>query len=86
MSFLDLVEEYPRDNYPMTQFEKVLVATLRAKDLHTGRAAQLLPSVHKHPYMSLEEIKEESIALIYLEEEAETLPAETDDSGTEEEE
>lgn len=85
MSYLDLVENYPRE-YKMTQFEKVLVAVRRAKDLHTGKAAQLLPSDHKHPYMALEEIKEESIGLLYLEEEIEALPAETDGSGTDEEE
>ena len=66
MSDLDLVENYPRE-YESTQFEKVLIAAKRAKDLHTGRASQLVPSLHKHPYMALEEINEKAIQLEYRE-------------------
>ncbi|MBI3992420.1 MAG: DNA-directed RNA polymerase subunit omega [Candidatus Lambdaproteobacteria bacterium] len=84
MSDLDLVEDYPRE-FEMTQFEKVLLAARRAKDLHVGRAAQLVPSTHKHPYMALEEIKEQAIALEYREEALpEALPDEADDADEDE--
>ena len=85
MSDLDLVEDYPRE-YEMTQFEKVLLAAKRAKDLHVGRAAQLVPSTHKHPYMALEEIKEGAVGLEYrTEEPVAGLPGEADDGDEDDE-
>jgi DNA-directed RNA polymerase omega subunit len=86
MSYLDLVEEYPRE-YEMTQFEKVLVAAKRAKDLHLGKAAQLVPSEHKHPYMALEELKETAITIAYREEEPKAaLPLDADDADGDDDE
>jgi DNA-directed RNA polymerase subunit K/omega len=41
MTGLNLVEEYPKDA-ELTQFEKVLVAARRAKDLHKGSKMPLL--------------------------------------------
>lgn len=83
MSYLDLVENYPRE-YEITQFEKVLLAVARAKDLHTGKAVQLVPSTHKHPYMALEEAKEKAIALDYkIDADAEAIPEDSDDSEEE---
>jgi len=66
MSDLDLVEEYPKE-YTTTLFEKVLMASKRAKDLHRGQT-QLVPSYHRDTYVALEEIRENAIKLEYREE------------------
>ena len=63
MSYLDLVEEYPKE-YKMTLFEKIIIASKRAKDLHEGKTP-LIPTDHTSAYQAIEEIKEGAIELIY---------------------
>ena len=74
MSNLVLIEEYPKDA-AITQFEKVLVAAKRAKDLHRGTKVPLLETEHKYTYIALEEIRAEKIHLSYREDEPSELPA-----------
>ncbi|MBI4084088.1 MAG: DNA-directed RNA polymerase subunit omega [Candidatus Lambdaproteobacteria bacterium] len=81
MSEPELVEEYPRD-YEMTQFEKILVAAKRAKDLHGGKAP-LLPSEHRFTYVALQEIGTGAIELVYR---AETPQAQLEGEGDESDE
>ena len=59
----ELVEEYPRE-YETTQFEKILVAARRAKDLHNDDRAPMVFSDRKAAYVALQEIKEKKISLI----------------------
>ena len=68
MNPLQLVEEYPRE-YELTQFEKVLMAACRAKDLHNIGKAPLLETEYKSPYTALAEILAKKIHLAYREEE-----------------
>ncbi|MDH4121461.1 MAG: DNA-directed RNA polymerase subunit omega [Deltaproteobacteria bacterium] len=63
MSYLDLVEEFPKD-FKSTMFEKVLMATRRAKDLHKG-ADPLFHAFHSDTYLALEEISRGMIKLEY---------------------
>ena len=78
-----MVEEYPRD-YEMTQFEKVLVAAKRAKDIHTGRRAALV-DYRKEAYQALQELNENRLELVYKEEEpVEVLDLNADDGEDEE--
>lgn len=74
MTNLNLVEEYPKDA-GLTQFEKVLVAAKRAKDLHKGSKAPLLETEHKDTYVALEELKAQKIHSSYREDEPAELPA-----------
>lgn len=67
MTYLELVEEYPRD-YKVTLFEKVLMAAKRAKALHNGKMP-LVASMRKDTYLALEEARHEMIRLAYREEE-----------------
>ena len=69
MSYLDLVEEYPSEP-EYTQFEKILVAARRAKDLHNDDKAPLVISHVTAGYVALRELKEGAIKAIYREEEA----------------
>ena len=79
----ELVEEYPRE-YEMTQFEKVLLATKRAKDLHTGRRATLV-DFRKESYQAIQEINEGLLELVYKEEEpAKVLDLDGDDGEDDE--
>jgi len=84
-NYLKLVEEYPK-RYESTQFEKVIMASRRAKDLHTGKSVGLVPSEHKVPYLALEEIKNHAVELVYREDEpeAELLADEAEESEEEE--
>ncbi len=68
MSYLKLVENYPRVT-EITQFEKVLVAAKRAKDLHNGGKVPLIETEHKPAYAALEELRDGAILRIYREEE-----------------
>lgn len=80
MSYLDLVEEYPRD-YKTTLFEKILMATKRAKDLRNGKVP-LLPPEHKEPYQALLEIREGLLELAYSDEnDDESLEIESEGAG-----
>jgi len=74
MTKLSLVEEYPKDTQ-LTQFEKVLVAAKRAKDLHKGTRGPVVESDHKDTYIALEELKAGAIHSTYKEEEPGELPA-----------
>jgi DNA-directed RNA polymerase subunit K/omega len=74
MSDPTLIEEYPRDA-TLTQFEKILVATKRAKDLHRGTKMPLVDVEHKDTYLALAELKEHKIRASYREEEPSELPA-----------
>jgi DNA-directed RNA polymerase omega subunit len=74
MPNLNLVEEYPKDAQ-LTQFEKVLIAAKRAKDLHKGTKVPLLETEHKDTYVALEEIRADKIHSSYREDEAAELPA-----------
>lgn len=74
MTKLSLVEEYPKDTQ-LTQFEKVLVAAKRAKDLHKGTRAPVVESDHKDTYIALEELKAGATHATYKEEEPGELPA-----------
>ena len=80
MNPLLLVEEFPRE-YELTQFEKVLVAAQRAKDLHNSGKAPLLETHYKSPYTALAEIRAKKINPVYREEEPpETGKEEGEDS------
>lgn len=61
-----LVEEYPRE-FTMTLFEKIIMASKRAKDLHLGKIP-LVSSLHKEPYQAILEIREGMIDLVYRDE------------------
>ena len=83
MSYLELVEEYPKD-YKVTLFEKVLMAAKRAKSLHGGKMP-LINSLHKDTYLALEEMRQNKIRLAYREEEASQELAYVSDDGDDEE-
>jgi len=83
LRFLDLVEEYPRE-FAMTQFEKVLVASKRAKALHAGKD-QLVVSDHNPTYVALDELNQGAIRLVYKEEPVAMIEDENGDEGDEEE-
>ena len=68
MSYLDLVEEFPI-NPTLTQFEKILIAVKRAKDLHEEDKVQLVFNHHTPPYLALQEIRDGMITPVYREEE-----------------
>ncbi|MDH4224487.1 MAG: DNA-directed RNA polymerase subunit omega [Deltaproteobacteria bacterium] len=83
MSYLDLVEEYPK-SFDMTLFEKIIMASKRAKDLHRGHEP-LVHSPHKDTYVALEEINTDKITLEYRDDEpVENLIGRRDDSEDEE--
>lgn len=84
MSYLDLVEEFPK-NPELTQFEKILVASRRAKDLHDHDKVEL---VHHHftaPYTALQELKDGFVRPVYREEEPTPLLEEDTEDAEEEE-
>ncbi len=68
MSYLDLVEAHTKD-YKVTLFEKVIMASKRAKALHAGRTPRV-DSLHKESYMALEEIRDEKVYLVYRDEDS----------------
>lgn len=82
MSYLELVEEYPKD-YKSTLFEKVLMAAKRAKALHNGKMP-LLPSIKKDTYLALEEAKQSMIVLAYRDEEPQQAVAHAGEDGDDE--
>lgn len=82
MSYLDLVEEFPI-NPELTQFEKILIAVKRAKDLHEEDKAQLVYNHHTSPYLALQELRDGMITAAYREEQP---PSEQiEDDGDDEE-
>ncbi len=80
----DLVEEYPRE-YESTQFEKILVAARRAKDIHNLQKSPLLDSDRKPPYVALEEMKSNMINSVYREDEPAELVAKRSEEPEEDE-
>jgi DNA-directed RNA polymerase subunit K/omega len=85
MSYLDLVEEYPRE-IEQTQFEKILVAARRAKDLHDHDKIALSYNHYTAPYLALVELREGKITPVYREEDpTEGLPEEESEENEEEE-
>jgi len=85
ISYLDLVEEYPREPV-YTQFEKILMASKRAKAIHNEDKAPLVPELHKSSYLALAEIKAGFINLVYREDEpvAPKVISDDDDGDTDE--
>lgn len=85
MSYLDLVEEFPI-NPTLTQFEKILIAVKRAKDLHEEDKVQLVFNHHTSPYLALQEIRDGLIIPVYREEEppVEQIGEESDEGDEEE--
>jgi DNA-directed RNA polymerase subunit K/omega len=83
LNYLELVEEFPKEP-KLTQFEKILVAARRAKDLHDHDKVELAHNHFTAPYTSLQELKEGIILPLYHEEEAPAALLE-DDSEDEEE-
>lgn len=85
MSYLYLVEEYPRE-IELTQFEKILVAARRAKDLHDHDKIALAYNHYTAPYLALEELREGKITPVYREEDpTEGLPEAESEENEEEE-
>ena len=82
MSYLDLVEEFPR-NPEMTQFEKILLAAKRAKDLHNDDRAPMSVAHHTASYTALQELRSGLILPVYADSEPEETPL-LDDDGDEE--
>lgn len=84
MSYLDLVEEFPI-NPTLTQFEKILIAVKRAKDLHEEDKVQLVFNHHTSPYLALQEIRDGLIIPVYREEEppVEQIGEESDEGDEE---
>lgn len=68
MSYLDLVEAHTKE-YKVTLFEKVIMASKRAKALHAGKTP-LVDSLHKESYMALEEIRDGKVYLVYRDEDS----------------
>ncbi len=68
MSYLDMVEAHTKE-YKVTLFEKIIMASKRAKALHAGRTP-LVDSLHKESYMALEEIREGKVFLVYRDEDS----------------
>lgn len=79
----ELVEEYPRE-FKMTQFEKIIVASKRAKDMHNQDKAPLVLSDRKIPYVALEELQEDMIKVVYREEPVDLLAEDSDGDDEEE--
>ena len=82
MSYLDLVESYPRE-YKSTLFEKVLMAAKRTKALHNGKLP-LVDSLHAETYVALEEIRDKTIRLAYSDEDSPQKRDPDDDDGDDE--
>lgn len=84
MSYLDLVEDHDKNDTGLTQFEKIIVAAKRAKDLHNKGRLALLDSEHKNSYIALEELRDELINTIYKDDEPAALTAGDDEDEDEE--
>lgn len=82
MSNMELVEEYPKE-IEMTMFEKVIMASKRAKDLHRGQN-ELVDSFHRDTYVSIEEINKGYIKLEYREEAPAPMLSDAHDGDEEE--
>ncbi|HKI99644.1 MAG TPA: DNA-directed RNA polymerase subunit omega [bacterium] len=85
MTYLDLVEEFPKEP-TMTQFEKIIVVSRRAKDLHDHDKVELVHDHFTAPYIALQELREGFIRPVYREEEEPVAVLEDDSEDAEEEE
>lgn len=83
--YLDLVEEFPKEP-AITQFERILVASKRAKDLHDHDKVELIHDHFTAPYIALQELNEGFIRPVYREEEEPPELLEEDSEDAEEEE
>ena len=81
---LELVEEYPREPV-LTQFEKILVAAKRAKDLHDHDKVELVHSHLTAPYTALQELRLGMILAAYAPEEEPPALLEDDSEDADEE-
>jgi len=84
LTYLQLVEEFPKEP-KITQFEKIIVAAKRAKDLHDHDKVELAHDHFTAPYAALQEMNEGMIHPVYREEEPAVL-LEDDSEDAEEEE
>ena len=84
LTYLELVEEFPKEP-KITQFEKIIVAAKRAKDLHDHDKVELAHDHFTAPYSALQELNEGMILPVYREEEP-TVLLEDDSEDAEEEE
>lgn len=84
--YLDLVEEFPK--FPeYTQFEKILVAARRAKDIHDRGKMTVVEDVHHSAaYTALSELNAQRLDMVYREEEPPPLIASDDDGDGDDEE
>lgn len=85
MSYLDLVEEFPREP-EITQFEKIIIAARRAKDLHDHDKVELVHTQLTAPYTALGELREGMIRPTYAAEEETPVMLEDDAEDADEEE
>lgn len=85
MSYLELVEEFPKSP-ELTQFEKILVAAKRAKDLHDHDKIELVHIHFTAPYTALQELKQGMIRPVYRDEEEAAAQIEDDSEDADEEE
>ena len=83
MSYLDLVEEYPREP-ELTQFEKVIIAARRAKDLHNSDKIPMADNHLTSGFLALQELRDGKIRPVYNTEES-TLEVAMDDSDEDDE-
>jgi DNA-directed RNA polymerase subunit K/omega len=82
--YLELVEEFPKEP-KITQFEKIIVAAKRAKDLHDHDKIELAHTHFTAPYTALQELNEAIILPVYREEEEPTVLVEDDSEDADEE-
>ena len=83
MSYLDLIEEFPREP-KITQFEKILIAARRAKDLHDHDKIELVHSHLTAPYTALQELRLGMIHAAYAPEEPPVLVEDDSEDADEE--
>ena len=82
INYINLVEEYSREPV-MTQFEKVLMTSKRAKDLHNEDKAPYVEEDHKAPFLALAELRAGAIRLVYKEAEPIVIAEDADDGEEE---
>lgn len=67
MSEFDLVEEHPKE-VGFSQFERIVLAAKRAKDIHNLNRTSLVDTHHKAAYTALLELQQGMITPVYREE------------------
>ena len=84
MSYLELVEEFPREP-KLTQFEKIIIAARRAKDLHDHDKVEMVHSQLTAPYTALQELRQGMIRVVYTAVEEQPVVVEEAEDADEEE-